>query len=194
MWLFTLCVDLSACVWARKAARCSHVEAHALHRETKMLACRIVAIVAIALVGSPVAHAQVNDQQLPCEAFSQSAAVFVGVAGTPVVQVVDLSDQPPFTLKVTPMQVERAYLGATDATILVTALSIDEPFTPGGKYLVYGREYSAPGIVMASPGIGAKDVDKAANDLAFLEALPQGLAGGNHRWHCSREGAHIRRR
>lgn len=141
----------------------------------------MVAIIAVIVVASPVAHAhaQVNDQQLPCEAFSQSAAVFVGVAGTPVARVVDLSNQPPFALKVTPMLVERAYLGVTDATIFVTASGIDEPFISGRRYLVYGRDYSGrSGIVMASPGIGAKDIDKAANDLAFLEALPQGVVGG----------------
>jgi hypothetical protein len=144
-----------------------------------MPACRIVAIVGLLLVTPPSARAQVSDQQLPCEAFSQSAAVFVGVAGTPVVQMVDLSNQPSFALKVTPMLVERAYLGLIDATIFVTASGIDEPFTPGRTYLVYGREYSdRHRIVAASPGFGAKDIETAANDVAFLDGLPHGVVGG----------------
>ena len=122
-----------------------------------MLACRLVATVAVTLVASPMAHAQVNDQQVPCEAFSQSAAVFVGVAGTPVVRAVQSPNQPSFALKVTPMVVERAYLGVTDAIIFVTASGIDEPFTPGRKYLVLAATTVAGPACDGEPGIGAKE-------------------------------------
>lgn len=143
-----------------------------------MLARRVVATLGVTLGVSPVVYAQIDDRQLPCEAFSQSAAVFVGVAGRQVVRVVEVPNQPPFELKVTPVVVERAYLSVTNAIMWVTPLSIDEPARTGQKYLVYGREYSAPGIVMASPGIGAKEIETAAVDLAFLEALPPDAVGG----------------
>lgn len=143
-----------------------------------MFVPRVVAALAVILVVSPGTYGQIDDRQLPCEAFSQSAAVFVGVAGAPVLRRIEVPNQPPFDLKVTPIVVERAYIGVTSATAWVTPLSVDESFEPGRKYLVWGREYSHPDILMASPGIGAKDIETAANDLAFLDAMPPGVTGG----------------
>ena len=57
-------------------------------------------------------------------------------------------------------------------------LGVETYATPGQRYLVYGRGYHPPDIVMASPGIGAIEIDAASADLAFLEELEPGVNGG----------------
>ena len=117
-------------------------------------------------------------QQLPCESYSDSVAVFVGVAGAPVNRSVQLPDHPPLQMTLTPMTVERAYVGVTTSVMYVLPLGSDRRPIPGQRYLVYGREYHPPDIVMASPGNGAKEIDAAAADVAFLETLTPGVKGG----------------
>ena len=58
-------------------------------------------------------------------------------------------------MTLTPMVMERAYLGASSGVIYVTPLGVEQYPRAGVKYLVYGRRYAEPGIVMASPGIAA---------------------------------------
>ena len=130
------------------------------------------------LLIAPVVQAQANDQQAPCEAYSQSSAVFVGTAAAPVKRLVQLPKHPPIEMTLTPMIVERAYLGVTTSLMYLTPLGIDARPTVGRKYLVYGREYRPPDIVMASPGIGAKNIESADEDLAFLDTVIPGTAGG----------------
>lgn len=60
----------------------------------------------------------------------------------------------------------------------LTPLGTELYAIPGQRYLVYGREYHSPDIVMASPGTGAKEIDAAGADLAFLETLTPGGTGG----------------
>lgn len=117
-------------------------------------------------------------QQLPCESYSDSVAVFIGVAGAPVNRLVQLSDHPPLQMTLTPMTVERAYVGVTTPVMYVLPLGSDSRLIPGQRYLVYGRQYHPPDIVMASPGTGAKEIDAAAADIAFLETLTPGVKGG----------------
>jgi hypothetical protein len=57
-------------------------------------------------------------------------------------------------------------------------LGVEHYATAGTKYLVYGRSYHPPDIVMASPGFGARQIEHAAEDLAFLEALTPAPTGG----------------
>lgn len=123
------------------------------------------------------AHAQPGSE-LPCQEYSQSAAVFVGVAAAPVKRWVQLPDHPPLAMKLTPVTVERAFLGVSTAVMYLMPLGIEQYATPGRKYLVYGRGYHPPDIVMASPGIGAKEIEAAAADLAFLDALAPVSGGG----------------
>jgi hypothetical protein len=118
------------------------------------------------------------EKQLPCESYSQSAAVFIGVASAPVKRWVQLPNHPPIEMKLTPMMVERAYVGVSTPVIYLMPLGIEHYATPGQRYVVYGRGYHQPDIVMASPGFGAKEIDAAGADLAFLETLVPGLKGG----------------
>lgn len=123
------------------------------------------------------AYAQAGTE-LPCQAYSQSTSVFVGVAAAPVKRWVQLPNHPPLEMKLTPVTVERAFLGVSTPVMYLMPLGIELYATPGQKYLVYGRSYHPPDIVMASPGFGAKDIDAAAEDLASLEALAPGTTGG----------------
>jgi hypothetical protein len=118
------------------------------------------------------------EQQLPCESFSQSAAVFVGVASPPVQRWVQLPNHPPLQMKLTPITVERAYVGVSTPVMYLTPLGTELYAMPGQRYLVYGREYHSPDIVAASPGTGAKEINAARADLAFLETLMPGVTGG----------------
>jgi hypothetical protein len=117
------------------------------------------------------------EKQLPCESFSESAAVFVGVAGPPVMRWVQLPNHPPLQMKLSTITVERAYVGVTTPVMYLMPLGIERYGTPGQRYLVYGREYRAPDIVMASPGFGAKEIGAATADLAYLETLASGVGG-----------------
>jgi len=60
--------------------------------------------------------------------------------------------------------------------IYVVPLGIPTRLTPAMRYLVYGRHYRPPDIVMASPGLGAKELDRAASDLEFLDGVSPGDA------------------
>lgn len=131
----------------------------------------------LALLAS-VAHAQSWNSRPPCEAYSESSAVFVGIAGEPVSRRVQLPEHPPLAMKLTPFTVERAYLGVTTPVVYATPRGTERYATPGGRYLIYGALYHPPDIVMASPGIGAEPIDGAADDLAFLESLTPGATGG----------------
>jgi hypothetical protein len=136
-----------------------------------------VLVTGVSLIAS-AALAQPSDRQLPCEAYSQSAAVFVGEAAAPVVRFVEFSDAPPVEMKLTPVIVERAYSGVATSVMYLTPLGIERYPAPGRRYLVYGRRYRLPDVVMASPGIGAKEIERATEDLAFLDGLSPGIAGG----------------
>jgi hypothetical protein len=57
-------------------------------------------------------------------------------------------------------------------------LGIESRPRPGHRYLVYGRDYHPPDVVMASPGHGAVPLERAAGDLAFLESLVPEARGG----------------
>ena len=118
------------------------------------------------------------EKMLPCESLSQSAAVFVGVASPPVQRWVQLPNHPPIQMKLTPITVEHAYIGVRTPVIYLVPSAIEHYPTAGLRYLVYGREYHPPDIVAASPGFGAKEIDAAGADLAFLEALVPGVQGG----------------
>jgi hypothetical protein len=133
-----------------------------------------LAFVAAATLWPASAVAQPGDLRAACEAYSQSEAVFVGVAGRPTTTVVQPKDDLPFALRVTPMTVERSFLGTPGPTIYVTPLGVEAFPAPGRKYLVYGRGDSAPDIVMASPGHGMKSYESAAADPAFLDAVTPG--------------------
>lgn len=118
------------------------------------------------------------EKELPCEAYSRSAAVFIGVAGAPVRRLVRLPEHPPLEMKLTPVTVERAYVGVSTPIMYLTPLGAEHYATPGERYLVYGRHYHPPDIVMASPGSAAKQIDAAGADLAFLDMLVPGVKGG----------------
>jgi hypothetical protein len=120
-----------------------------------------------------------GQSDVPCESYSQSGAVFVGTAGAVVKRIVQLPDHPPIEMKLTPVAVEQVYLGVTTPVMYITPLGVETYATPGRKYLVYGRSYNPPDIVMASPAFNMKEIDdKAADDLAFLETLTPGSTGG----------------
>jgi hypothetical protein len=131
--------------------------------------CAPAVCLAAALVSSSAAQSSV-----PCEEYSRSAAVFIGTAGAPVKRVVHLPDHPPLQMTLTPIEVEQAYLGVTTRVVYVMPLGVPTYATPGDRYLVYGRPYHPPDIVMASPGVGMKAIGKAAGDVAFLESLTPG--------------------
>lgn len=114
----------------------------------------------------------------PCQEYSQSEAVFVGVARAPIRQWVRLPDNPTVEMILTPIEVERAYRDVSTPVIYVIPLGIPTRLTPGGRYLVYGRHYRPPDIVMASPGMGAKEMERAASDLEFLDRVSAGARGG----------------
>lgn len=105
------------------------------------------ALVAVPLFAA-VVYAQASDRQLPCESYSKSGAVFVGVATAPVKRWVQLADHGPIELKLTPVTVERAYLGVTTPVMYLTPLGVEHYATPGRRYLVYGQKYNPPDIVM----------------------------------------------
>ena len=108
----------------------------------------------------------------PCEEYSRAAAVFVGVAGAPVKRWIQLPDHPPLEFTLAPMTVERAFRGVTTDIVWLTPLAVETRPRPGQRYLVFGRSYRPPDIVMASPGYGAIEIARAAEHLAFLESLP----------------------
>jgi hypothetical protein len=139
---------------------------------------RLLACAAGVFPATSLAYAQPRDQQAPCEAYSQSVSVFIGQAGAPVRRSVQLPGHPPLVMTVTPVAVERAFLGVTTSIIYLTPLGVQEYATPGRTYLVYGRRYQPPDIVMASPGYGAKKIEQIEEDLAFLDALTPGKPGG----------------
>ncbi len=135
---------------------------------------RLAVVFAHALIPL-TAHAQAHNQ-LPCEAYSRSSAVFVGVAAAPLKRWVQLPNHPPLEMKLTPVTVERAFLGVSTPVMYLTGT--EPSATPGQKYLVYGSSYGLPDIVLAGPGSGAKKIEAAAEDLAFLEALAPMTTGG----------------
>jgi len=138
----------------------------------------VPALAALLVASHGYAQPRHIEQQLPCESFSASAAVFVGVAGAPVMRWVTLPEHPPIRMTLTPVTVERAYTDVAPSVMYLTPLAVQRYPIQGRRYLVYGRHYSAPGIVMASPGYGAKPIEEAAADLAFLDTLTPGTSGG----------------
>ena len=140
-----------------------------------MFSTRRIAVACLAAALLPAAVAAQSNT--PCEEYSRSAAVFVGTAGAPVTRVVQLPYHPPLQMTLTPIEVDRAYLGVTTRTVYITTLSAQTYATAGERYLIYGRAYHPPDIVMARPGAGMKEIGTAADDLAFLESLAPGSAG-----------------
>jgi hypothetical protein len=118
-----------------------------------------------------------SDDRLPCQELSQSEAVFVGVARAPVKRWIRLPDHPLLEFTLTPIDVERAYVGVSTPVMYLTPLGVEAYAKAGVRYLVYGRHYHPPDIVMASPGFGAKEVESAAGDLAFLDGVGSGGGG-----------------
>jgi hypothetical protein len=143
---------------------------------------RLCSVTGCALLFASAAYAQGTrtpiGQQVPCESYSDSAAVFIAVAGAPVDRWVQLPDHPRLQMKLTPMTVERAYVGVKTPVMYLVPLGNDHRPVPGRRYLVYGRHYHPPDIVMASPPSSAKEVAAAAPDIAFLETLMPGVPGG----------------
>lgn len=141
---------------------------------------RSLPLVASACLLASAGYAQHTpiEKQLPCESLSESAAVFVGVAGAPVMRWVRMPDQPAVQMKLSPIAVERTYAGVAAPVMYLTPLGVERYETPGRRYLVYGRAYYPPDVVMASPGLGAKEVETASADLAFLETLSGSGGGG----------------
>jgi hypothetical protein len=143
---------------------------------------RLCSVTGCALLFASAAYAQRTrtpiEQQVPCESYSDSAAVFIAVASAPVDRWVQLPDHPPLQMKLTPMTVERAYVGVKTPVMYLMPLGTDHRPTPGRRYLVYGRHYHPPDIVMASPPSSAKEIAAAAADIAFLETLMPGVTGG----------------
>jgi hypothetical protein len=80
---------------------------------------------------SSITYAQPSDRQTPCEAFSQSNAVFVGEAGAPVRRWVQIPKHPPIVMTLTPMTVEQVYLGDTPSVMYLASLGIERYATPG---------------------------------------------------------------
>lgn len=144
---------------------------------------RLFLLVVCALsAASPVDAQQTPiEKQPPCETYGQASAVFVGVAGAPVKKRVQLPNQPPLEMMLTPMTVERAYVGVITPVMYLTPLGTETYATPGQRYLVYGRQYRPPDIVMASPGHGVKEIERAADDLAFLNGSGPVNKGGTIR-------------
>ena len=140
-----------------------------------MISFRTPAVCLAAILLPSMAAAQ---SESPCESYSQSGAVFVGTAGAVVKRIVQLPNHPPIEMKLTPVEVEQAYLGVTTPVMYITPLGVETYAAPGQKYLVYGRSYHPPDIVMASPGNNMKEIEKAGEDLAFLQALTPGSTGG----------------
>jgi hypothetical protein len=137
----------------------------------------IAILTALLVPSNAYSQSGARDDQLPCEAYSQSEAVFVGVAGEP--GPVFVSRDGGRTLiewMAVPMRVERTYLGTTSPVMYVTPLGIDKYLTPNVEYLVYGRPLSGP-VVEASPGVGAKELSRAAIDLGYLDFLAAQPAG-----------------
>jgi len=114
----------------------------------------------------------------PCEAFGAARAVFVGQAGAPVVATVTFADGVRTTLKLSPLTVERAFRGVAGETMYITPAGVETYLTPGERYLVYGRDYGFPDIVMSSEAYGTKPLRDAARDLEFLDTVASYGAGG----------------
>lgn len=117
------------------------------------------------------------EKLLPCDAYSQSSAVFIGVAGPPVTRSVQLPNQPALEMTLTPVTIERAYFGVLTPVMYLVPAGTRNFATAGQRYLVYGRQYRPPDVVMASPGDGAKPIESAADDLAFLDGSAVGKGG-----------------
>jgi hypothetical protein len=77
-------------------------------------------VLAACLSGVLLPSAVAAQPKVPCEQYSRSAAVFVGIAGAPVKRVVQLPYHPPLEMTLTPIEVERAYLGVTTRIVYVT--------------------------------------------------------------------------
>ena len=138
-----------------------------------MFSVRPIPVVCLAAALLPSAVA--GQSNAPCEAYSRSGAVFIGTAGAPFKRIVQLPDHPPLQMTLTPIEVERAYLGVTTRAVYV--LGVETYAVPGERYLVYGSSYHPPDIVTASPDIGMKEIGKAADDVSFLESLTPGTSG-----------------
>jgi hypothetical protein len=114
----------------------------------------------------------------PCAAFGAARAVFVGQAGVPGVAPVTFADGLRSTLKLSPLTVERAFRGVVGQMMYVSPAGIETYLTPGERYLVYGRDYGFPNIVLSTASYGTKLLRDAARDLEFLETLDRNVSGG----------------
>lgn len=74
-------------------------------------------------------------------------------------------------MTLTPFTVDRAYGGVSTPQMFVASSDAGAYVQEGKQYLVYGGKYQPPEIVLASPILGIKPIERAANDLAFLDAL-----------------------
>lgn len=119
-----------------------------------------------------------STESSPCEAFGAARAVFVGQAGVPGVAPVTFADGLRSTLKLSPVTVERAFRGVVGDTMYVSPAGIETYLTPGERYLIYGRDYGFPNIVLSTTSYGTKLLRDAARDLEFLETLDRNASGG----------------
>ena len=107
----------------------------------------------------------------PCEAFGAARVVFIGRAGAPVLRSVIFEDGLRTTLKLSPIVVERAFRGVAGDVMYITPAGVETYLTAGEQYLVYGRDYGVPNIVMSAPEYGTKLLGDATRDLEFLEGM-----------------------
>jgi hypothetical protein len=144
-----------------------------------MVGRSLICGLSVLLIASTL-HAQSPNWSVPCEALNQADTVFTGVAGAPIRRVVTRPGSESSEMTLTPIFVEREYLGTTTATMYVSPRAIEGYAAPGRRYLIYGVSYWPPDIVEASPGYGIKEIDAAEQDgdFTFLETMPWLTIGG----------------
>ena len=105
----------------------------------------------------------------PCEAFGAARAVFIGQAGAPVLRSITYDNGLRTTLKVSPITVERPFRGVSGTVMYITPAGTETYVTAGERYLVYGRDYGFPNLVMSADAYGTKLLRDATRDLEFLD-------------------------
>lgn len=144
--------------------------------------CRVVATAAtlMALVPTPRLLAQ-DGETTPCERYGTVPVTFVGVAGEPVRRWFRIApDIGREQFLVTPMTITRNYRGA-DAPVLYLNLPGVVTLKPGRSYLVYGDNTTFGNArEIITLGAEPKDIEQAADELAFLDAASSNIFGTIH--------------
>jgi hypothetical protein len=99
-----------------------------------MIARLLTLVTACFLAGYVPAGASENP--LPCEALSQAAAVFTGVAEPPVYRIVTWPDHPPIRMKLSVVIVDRIFRGVTTPVVYLTPMGVEHYLVAGQRYLV----------------------------------------------------------